>query len=107
MRFRYIFMFIGLTLALFLTLSIDPDSGIITGLPIGATTLRALVAVFSIIFYVAILHISRKGLLDYINMEELFNKAKESPQGAGLAIVGVGVIMISISMMAIAAMMNF
>ncbi|WP_396190511.1 hypothetical protein [Flavobacterium sp.] len=103
MRFRQIFIGIGSLLVLLLVFLSDPTSGFISKLPVGSGALGLLIGIVISILYVALLHVSRKGLLDYLDLETLFSKAVESSQGAGLALVGVGLIMISISIVIHAA----
>ena len=49
------------------------------------------------------LHLARKALADYIDLEEYFKKALMTPEGAGLALIGIGLIMVSISLVILAA----
>lgn len=107
LKFRTVFFLIYVGLALAALFLSDPDSKIVQGLPFGATALAGLVSVSAVFFYVIVLHISRKGLFDYLDLSALYNKALESSQGAGLALIAAGLFMISISLMAIAAMMKF
>lgn len=103
MRFRDIFLGIGSALVLVLLLLSDPQSGIISQLPFGAATLGLILNLVIAIFFVGFLHFSRKALLDYIDLELFFKKAMEQPTGAGLALVAVGLIMISIALVMLAA----
>jgi len=103
MRFRNIFIGIGSLLVVLVLFMSDPDGGLVQNLPFGAGTLSTLIILLLSILYVGLLHFSRKALLDYLNLEELFNKAKFSPEGSGLAIIGIGLIMISISLVILAA----
>ena len=103
MSFRFIFMGIGsvlLVLAMFLS---DPDSGLIQNLPVGGGTIATLLILALSILYVGVLHLSRKALLDYIKLEEFFKSALRTPEGSGLALCGVGLIMISVSIVIYAA----
>ena len=54
-------------------------------------------------FFIALLHFARKALFDYLNLEELFVKAKQSSEGAGLALVGMGLFSVSIALVIMAA----
>ena len=103
MRFRNVYMVIGSLLTLILLLLSDPDSEFITSLPVGAGTLTILIVLVSSILYVALLHLSRRALMDYVDLSRFFTKALQSPEGSGLAIIGVGLIMVSISIVILAA----
>ena len=103
MRFRNIFIGIGSLLVIILLLLSDPDGGLVQNLPFGAGTLSIIIILVISILYVGLLHFSRKALLDYLDLEELFNKAKLTPEGCGLAIIGIGLIMVSVSIVILAA----
>ena len=103
MRFRNIFIGIGSLLVIILLLLSDPDGGLVQNLPFGAGTLSTIIILVISILYVGLLHYSRKALLDYLDLEELFNKAKLTPEGSGLAIIGIGLIMVSVSIVILAA----
>lgn len=103
MRFRNIFIGIGSLLVIILLLLSDPDGGLVQNLPFGAGTLSTIIILVVSILYVGLLHYSRKALLDYLDLEELFNKAKLTPEGSGLAIIGIGLIMVSVSIVILAA----
>lgn len=103
MRFRDIFLGIGSGLVLLLLLLSDPQLGVISQLPFGAGTLGLIINLVIGIFFVGFLHFSRKALLDYIDLEEFFKKAIQSPEGSGLALVAVGLMMVSIAIAVLAA----
>ena len=103
MRFRHIFMGIGSVLVLLVLLLSDPDSGLIKNMSFGAGTLTLIITLTISVLYIGTLHLGRKGLIDYIDLEQYFKKAILSPEGAGLAIIGVGLIMISIALVILAA----
>lgn len=103
MRFRYTYMIIGTILALALALLADPDLRLITNLTFGASTLVGLIILSKAVLYVGVLHLSRKALLDYLDLEDLFRRAKQSPEGAGSAIIGVGLIFIALAITIYAA----
>lgn len=103
MRFRDIFLGVGSFLVLVLLLLSDPQSGIIAQLPFGAATLGLVLNLVIAIFFVGFLHFSRKALLDYLDLEIYFKKAIESPVGAGLALISVGLMMVSIALVVLAA----
>lgn len=103
MRFRHVFMGIGGFLVLLILLITDPDGGILKNIPFGSSTLSLLIILLASILYIGMLHLARKSLVDYINLEEYFKKALMTPEGAGLALIGVGLIMVSISLVILAA----
>ena len=103
MRFRDIYLGVGSALVLAVVFMSDPSVGLISQLPFGSSTLGLIINIIISLFYIGLLHYSRKALIDYIDMEVFFKKALESSQGAGMALIGVGLIMISISLVVIAA----
>ena len=103
MRFRTVYLGLGSILIGIILFLSDPDSGFITSLPFGAGTLTILIVLVSSILYVAMLHLSRRALMDYVDLSRFFTKALQSPEGSGLAIIGVGLIMVSISIVILAA----
>lgn len=103
MRFRDVFLGIGSLLVFALLLIGDPAQGIVQGLPFGAATVGLILNLVISVFFVVFLHFSRKALVDYIDLEEFFKKAIETPEGAGAAIIGVGLIMISLAIVVFAA----
>lgn len=103
MRFRFVFMGVGSVLTLILLLLSDPSVGAIKQLPFGGATLALIVGLVMCLLYISLLHLARRGLLDYIDLEVFFKKALETSEGAGMAIIGVGLIMISCSLVIIAA----
>lgn len=81
MRFRTIFLGLGtllVALALFMT---DVDKG--------ASTAIWFLGAASGIIVVALAHISRKGLFDYLDMGEYARKAAETPLGSSIVFLGV------------------
>lgn len=105
-RFRYVYMglFSILTLlALFIT---DPDSKILTSLPIAAGFVATITLLTSAVLYVTLLHLSRRGLFDYIDLSDYFIKALNSPTGAGLALVGIGLSNIAIAIVILASVIG-
>ena len=103
MRFRDIFLGIGGFLTIFVLLLSDPDTNMLKALPFGAGALSTIIILVTSILFIGLLHLARKGLLDYLDLQVLFTKALETAQGAGLAIVGVGLIMIAIAVVILAA----
>lgn len=103
MKFRYIFMVLGSLLTLAALLLSDPDSGIIQNLPIGGGTVAMIIILSTSTLYVAMLYLSRKAILDYVDLREFFKTALRSPEGAGSAIIGVGLMMVALAITILAA----
>lgn len=97
MRFRYVYMGIGSILVILLALLTDPDSGFIQNLTVGAGVVATIAVLSKVVLHVAVLHLSRKALIDYVDLEDYFLEALKSPQGAGLALVAVSIMMLSIA----------
>ena len=103
MRFRDIYLGVGSVLVLAVVFMSDPSVGLISQLPFGSSTLGLIINIIISLFYIGLLHYSRKALIDYIDLEVFFKKALESSQGAGMALIGVGLIMVSIALVIVAA----
>ena len=103
MRFRHVFMGIGSILTVAVLLLSDPDGGLVQNLPYGSGTVSLLITLLISILYVGVLHLARKGLFDYLDLSVFFKKALESSQGSGLALIAVGLAMVSVSVVILAA----
>ena len=103
MKFRYIYMGIGSFLVATLLTLTDPDSGFITDLPFGGQFIATVVLLSRIILYAAATHFTRKGFIDYVDLEELFVLAKRGNQAAGSAIIGVAIMYLAIAVLIYAA----
>lgn len=103
MRFRHIYMGLGSVLVILLSLMTDPDTGLIKELPFGAGTVATIVILLRAILYVALLHVSRKALTDYFDLEEYCNKAKQTAEGAGNAVIGIGIYTVAMALVIFAA----
>lgn len=82
-RFRHTFMIFGCAIVLAALLFTDPDQGIGTGM--------ILLSLVTPILALAFAHLARKALFDYpeADMQKLLQKCTESPVGAGLAFLGL------------------
>ncbi len=105
-RFRNQFLVIGSILVAILFTITDPQAHLIQDLPFGANTVLLLIGLMKAIWFLGILHASRKALFDYIDMEELIKAATRSPEGAGKAIIGIGLFMIASSICILAAVIS-
>ncbi len=103
MRFRHVYMGLGTFFVLVLSMMTDPDSGFVQSLPFGAGTVATLVILLKAILYTGFLHLTRKGLLDYFDYQEFINKAKETSEGAGSALIGVGLYIVAMAIVIFAA----
>lgn len=103
MSFSKWYMVVGGLLCVMVLLISDPDGGLIQNLPIGGGTVAMLIILMTSILYVGMLHISRKALIDYIDLKECFSKALKTPEGAGMALIAVGLMMVSIALVISAA----
>lgn len=97
MRFRNIYMILGSVLALAIWLLTDPASHIVANLPFGASTVALATYMLQVVLYVSLLHLSRKALMDYLDLKVLYKRALESSEGAGQVFIGVGLTMIAIA----------
>lgn len=103
MRFRHVYIGLGTFFVLLISLLTDPDSGLVQGLPFGAGTVATVVILLKAILYTGLLHITRKGLIDYFDMQEFLEKAKQTSEGAGNATIGVGLYTIAMAIVIYAA----
>lgn len=103
MRFRNVFVGLGSILTIILLIMSDPDGGFIQKLPFGAGTLSVIIILASSILYIGLLHVARKGLFDYLDLEVYFKKALQTPEGSGMALISIGLAMTSISLVILAA----
>lgn len=103
LRFRHAFLGLGSVLTILVLFLSDPDAGFIKNLPFGAGVLSTLIILVTSVLYIGVLHLARKALADYIDLEQYFKKALSTPEGAGLAIIGVGMMMIAIALAILAA----
>jgi hypothetical protein len=84
-RHRTVLLIGGSILALSYQYFTDPNGGALTAALVGQLVTPIIAVWFAFL--------SRKALFDYLDVEELYNKAKESAVGAGLIYLGVAVVM--------------
>lgn len=106
MRFRHVYMGIGTILVILIWLLTDPDAGLIQSMPFGSGLIATIVILTKTVLYATALHFTRKGLLDYIDLKTYFDKALQTSDGAGRALTAVGLIMIAIAIIIMAAVSN-
>lgn len=102
-RFRYVYMILGCIFVTLLLLVSDPDAAIIQNMPVGASTVATFILLFKTVLYAAILHVTRKGLFDYIDLQEVFKNAMRSSEGAGRVFQGMGLFSVAIAILIFAA----
>lgn len=105
-RFRNVFIGIGGVLTILLMFLLDPDSRLVENLPLGATTVVQLGLILKIILFVGVLHFSRKALFDYIDLSAFFERAYQTPEGAGRALMAIALTMVAVALVALAAGFN-
>lgn len=84
MRQRNYFLVGGSLLVLLFLLFSDPDGGAMTAVFLGQLMTPVIAVWFS--------YLARIALFDYLDMEELYRKAKESSVGAGIVFIGVCIV---------------
>ena len=95
-RFRHLVLGIGSALVITIMLLSDPSNVAKYNLNIGAGTLVYLITLSGAVVFVGLLHICRKALIDYVDLELLFKKAIEQGQ-SGNALIAVSIMMLSIA----------
>ncbi len=105
-RFRYLFMGFFSILALLSLFVTDPDSKLVTALPIAAGFVATIVLLVSAVLYVTLLHLSRRAMFDYVDLSVFFTKAFETPTGAGLALIGIGLSNVAIALVIMASVLG-
>lgn len=103
LRFRHAFLGLGGFLTVLVLFLSDPDVGFVQNLPFGSGAFSVLITLVISVLYIGLLHLARRALADYIDLEVYFKKALSTPEGAGKAIIGIGLMMISIAIVIYAA----
>lgn len=84
-RFRYVFMIGGSLAILAYLLTTDPNGN-------AGLTLTFLAQLATPVIAVLFAHWARKALFDYLDMGELFHKARQTATGAGLTFLGICIV---------------
>jgi hypothetical protein len=94
MRFRYKFIFGGAILTLIALLSTNPDYGFIYALPFGADEITWALRISRGLVVLAFVYWATKAWNDYPegDTQAMLQKAKETPEGAGRALIYKGII---------------
>ena len=103
MRFRNLYIGVGSLLVLLIVFLTDPSVGVVAQLPVGSGTVGLIVNMLVSMWFVGLLHFSRKAILDYLDLEEFFKQAIKSPEGAAQAMIAVGLMMVAIAIVVLAA----
>lgn len=98
MRFRSIFMGLIIPVILVGLFTTDPDVAIISQLTFGAGFIATMLDISKVAIYVGMLHISFRGLFDYLDRYKFFMKAIETPEGAGKALQAMGLWAVAIAL---------
>lgn len=103
MRLRHTFLVLGSLSACIAWVVCDPDVGVIQNLPIGSQLVTWLLFLAKTVVYLSLAHLARKSFFDYLDLSSIIEKATETSQGAGLAMVGVSIFFLGISIIMFAA----
>lgn len=108
-RKRFMVLFLGSLLAFATLWVMDPSNPFLQGSFNEGTWFFVTVGLLSKTFvYLALLHIGRKILFDYIDLGDIYNKVmgdRDSSVGAGLYMVGIGLFSVAIAVViAVAAL---
>ena len=103
MRFRHFYMVLGTILTMLVWLITDPDAGVIQNLPFGTGLIASLAILLKTVVYVGMLHLSRRALIDYVDLRVYFERALQTAEGAGQATIAIAIIMLSLSITMFAA----
>jgi uncharacterized membrane protein len=104
MRKRNKITYASLFVSAMLWILLDPNQGFVQDLPIGSSLAVVLLYASKVTFLWTAVHYMRKSMFDYIDFNSLVRKATETPVGAGLACVSIGLVLIAASLVALAAM---
>ena len=98
MRFRFIYMVLFSIVALLAMFFSDPDLGFIQNLSYDTGFIATCVVLTKVVIYVAMLHMSRRALVDYLDIQKYFEKALEEPIAAAIALISVALMMVCITL---------
>ncbi len=96
-------MALGSVLVILLGLLSDPDTGLVQNLSFGTSIVASLIILSKAVLYVTLLHLSRKAVMDYIDLEVYAKEAIKSPEGSASLIIGVAIYALAISIVIHAA----
>lgn len=93
---RFVYLSVIAILGLVLLGATSPNMGLIS-LSYGADAVYRISQIFIGLLGIAVLHLGRKALQDYLDLSKAVEKAMENPVGAGLVCVSVSLTMIAIA----------
>lgn len=97
MRFRNFSLILGCLAALFLIFLTDPDLSSWLQLPFGARAVVILKSLVMISVALLMVHTGRKTLFDYFDMGKALAEAMKTSTGAGLAVIGISLMMVAVA----------
>lgn len=100
LKFRHYSTVIGLIIAIVALFGTDPGAGLIH-VPFGAEVLSKLSGLPAATFGVTLIYLGTKTLLDYFDMGKLHDRAYETPQGAGLALIAAAITRLAVALVII------
>lgn len=106
LRFRFLSIFLGSMLCFIMLWLMDPSNSLLlSSFSAGVGLIVALGTLTKSYVYIAMLHIGRKTLFDFIDLGDIYDKVmkSENSTGAGLYMVGVGLFAIAIAIVIAAA----
>ena len=106
MRFRFIFMGLIIPVVLIGLFVTDPDVAIISQLSFGGGFVATMLEISKAAIYIGMLHISFRGLFDYLDRYEYFKKALETSEGSGKALQAMGLWAIAIALIIAAVILK-
>lgn len=102
-RMRFKAMALGIVIFVLTYLLSDPDLGLVTQLPFGTAVLSVLIPLTRAVLYFSALHLSRKALFDYMDLEQIMRRAATSSTGAGMVAIAMGLYYIAGAMIIMSA----
>lgn len=98
-RFRTVFLWAMFIFPAVVWILTDPQGNIIGNVGIFAPLVSLFTTLSPALWLVGFLHVAYKALFDYVEADRkaLLKKALETPEGAGMALIGLGLAMTAIA----------
>lgn len=106
LKFRHYFTILGTLIALVVLFSTAPGAGLIQ-VTFGAEVISKLSSLPAMVFAVLGIWLGSKALYDYIKLDDIVDKACETPQGAGMVFIGVNIGRIALALLAMGMISTF
>lgn len=93
---RRLYMFVGALLVVAMLFAVDPDGGFVQGLSFGGTTIAWLILVLRGVLVVTLAHISLSSFVNWNPIADILALVKTATltsTGAGLAVIGLGIML--------------